>query len=56
MYDLGSGTFDLALVEIKDGEMKVKDHEGNNFFGGVDFDTLIVEKLLVPAIVKETGI
>ena len=56
VYDLGGGTFDIALVEISDGEMKVKDHEGNNFLGGVDFDTLMVEKLFVPHIVKETGI
>jgi molecular chaperone DnaK len=42
VYDLGGGTFDIALVEIRDGEMKVKDHEGNNFLGGVDFDNLIV--------------
>jgi molecular chaperone DnaK len=56
VYDLGGGTFDIALVEIKDGEMKVKDHEGNNFLGGTDFDTLIVERLIVPHIIAETGI
>jgi len=56
VYDLGGGTFDIALVEINDDEMNVKDHEGNNFLGGVDFDTMIVEKLFVPQIVKETGI
>ena len=48
VYDLGGGTFDVALVRIKDGEMKVLDHEGDNFLGGTDFDRLIVEKLLVP--------
>lgn len=56
VYDLGGGTFDIALVEINDGEMKVKDHEGNNFLGGTDFDALIVEKLIVPRIVEATGI
>ena len=56
VYDLGGGTFDIALVEIKDGEIKVKDHEGNNFLGGVDFDTLIVENVMVPQIAAETGI
>ena len=55
-YDLGGGTFDIALVEIRDGEMKVKDHEGNNFLGGVDFDTLIVEQLIIPQMVAETQI
>ena len=48
VYDLGGGTFDVALVRIQDGEMKVLDHEGDNYLGGTDFDRLIVEKLLVP--------
>lgn len=56
VYDLGGGTFDIALVHIADGEMKVADHEGNNFLGGVDFDSMIVEQLIVPAIVAETGV
>lgn len=55
VYDLGGGTFDIALVEIKDGEMKVKDHEGNNFLGGADFDRMIVDQLIVPEIVSKTG-
>lgn len=50
VYDLGGGTFDVALIKIKDGEMKVIDHEGDNFLGGADFDNLIVEKLIVPKI------
>lgn len=48
VYDLGGGTFDVALVSIQDGEMKVLDHEGNNFLGGTDFDKEIVEKLIMP--------
>ena len=48
VYDLGGGTFDVALVRSKDGEMKVLDHEGDNFLGGTDFDRLIVEKLITP--------
>jgi len=48
VYDLGGGTFDVALVRIQDGEMKVIDHEGDNYLGGYDFDRLIVEKLFVP--------
>jgi len=53
VYDLGGGTFDVALVRIKDGEMKVIDHEGDNFLGGADFDRLIVEKLVIPKILEE---
>ncbi len=50
VYDLGGGTFDVALIRIKDGEMKVIDHEGNNFLGGADFDQLIVDKIVIPAL------
>jgi molecular chaperone DnaK len=52
VYDLGGGTFDVALIKIKDGEMKVLDHEGDNFLGGADFDNMIVEKLVIPKILK----
>ena len=48
VYDLGGGTFDVALVRIADGELTVVDHEGNNYFGGMDFDQRIVEQLIVP--------
>lgn len=48
VYDLGGGTFDVALIKIQDGEMKVLYHEGNNFLGGADFDDRIVEKIIVP--------
>ncbi|MEM7659276.1 MAG: Hsp70 family protein [Bacteroidota bacterium] len=48
VYDLGGGTFDVALVRIQDGEMTVLDHEGDNFLGGTDFDQAIVEQLVVP--------
>jgi molecular chaperone DnaK len=48
VYDLGGGTFDVALIKIKEGEMKVLDHEGDNFLGGADFDNLIVEKMVIP--------
>jgi len=50
VYDFGGGTFDVALIKIKDGDMKVIDHEGHNFLGGADFDNLIVEKVLVPSL------
>jgi molecular chaperone DnaK len=53
VYDLGGGTFDVALIQIKDGEMKVLDHEGDNFLGGADFDSIIVEKFIIPKICEE---
>lgn len=50
VYDLGGGTFDVALIEIRNGEMKVLDHEGDNFLGGTDFDRMIVERFIIPKI------
>ncbi|MBN2594851.1 MAG: Hsp70 family protein [Sedimentisphaerales bacterium] len=52
VYDLGGGTFDVALVKIMEGELKIVDHEGNNYLGGADFDALIVEKIIVPQLEK----
>lgn len=48
VYDLGGGTFDTAIVTIDDGDMRVKDHQGNNFLGGVDLDRLMVLELILP--------
>jgi molecular chaperone DnaK len=48
VYDLGGGTFDVALVRIVEGELTVVDHEGDNYLGGTDLDALIVEKIVVP--------
>lgn len=53
VYDLGGGTFDLALVSIEDDEMKVVDHEGNNYLGGTDFDKAIIEKLIIPELQRQ---
>lgn len=56
VYDLGGGTFDVALVKIEDDEMKVVDHEGDNFFGGIDFDNLMIRELFVPYLEQQYGI
>lgn len=53
VYDLGGGTFDVALVKITNGEMKIIDHEGNNFLGGIDFDQMIIEKIIIPKLNEE---
>jgi len=52
VYDLGGGTFDVALLQVKEEELKVVDHKGNNYLGGVDFDIAIVEKIIVPKILS----
>ena len=50
VYDLGGGTFDVALVSIEEDEMRVLDHEGNNYLGGTDFDKAIIEQEIIPAL------
>ena len=52
VYDLGGGTFDVALIRIVEGELKVIDHEGDNYLGGGDFDAVLVENIIVPELSK----
>ena len=52
VYDFGGGTFDVALVKIVEGELTVVDHEGDNYLGGTDFDSKIVEELIAPTLQK----
>ncbi len=46
VYDLGGGTFDVSLLETRDGLLRVVGHDGDNFLGGRDFDQAIVDDLL----------
>jgi molecular chaperone DnaK len=48
IYDLGGGTFDLALAEAKAGEVNIVAHQGINMLGGRDFDRMIVHELVRP--------
>jgi molecular chaperone DnaK len=46
VYDLGGGTFDVSLLETRDGLLRVVGHDGDNFLGGRDFDQAIVDDIL----------
>lgn len=50
VYDLGGGTFDVAVISTKDGHLNVVEHRGNNLLGGKDIDRVIVEKIFLPAL------
>ena len=52
VYDLGGGTFDVALVQAIDGSVTVLAHEGINMLGGRDFDRLIVDNLVRPWLLR----
>jgi len=56
VYDLGGGTFDAAIMQIRDGEIHVANNGGNNRLGGKLFDWAIVEQVLIPFVVKEFGV
>lgn len=48
VYDLGGGTFDLALVMSTAGVVNVVAHEGINMLGGRDFDRIIFDSVVRP--------
>ncbi len=53
VYDLGGGTFDVALVNSKDGLLSVIAHNGDNFLGGKDFDAEIVYQKVIPELKEQ---
>jgi molecular chaperone DnaK len=48
VYDLGGGTFDIALVMSTAGTVNVIAHEGINMLGGRDFDRIIFDSIVRP--------
>ena len=47
VFDFGGGTFDAALALVQDGQITVKDTEGDNYLGGKDLDRAVLEKILL---------
>jgi molecular chaperone HscC len=43
VFDLGGGTFDVSILELFDGVMEVRASAGDNFLGGEDFDTALLQ-------------
>jgi molecular chaperone DnaK len=43
VYDLGGGTFDISLLEMREGVFEVLATAGDTFLGGEDFDHAIVD-------------
>jgi molecular chaperone DnaK len=48
IYDLGGGTFDVALAQAINGEVNIVAHQGINMLGGRDFDRMIVNEVVRP--------
>jgi molecular chaperone DnaK len=52
VYDLGGGTFDVALVQSLNGSVNIVAHEGINMLGGRDFDKAIVNAIVRPWLIE----
>ena len=46
IYDLGGGTFDISVIEIRDQVFEVKATGGDIFLGGIDFDNAMIHYVL----------
>src|SRR3954451_12283499 len=46
IYDLGGGTFDVSIIEIRDRVFEVKATGGDIFLGGLDFDQAMINWVL----------
>src|SRR5437764_14985744 len=46
IYDLGGGTFDVSIIEIRARVFEVKATGGDIFLGGLDFDEAMIQHVL----------
>jgi len=46
VYDLGGGTFDISIIEIRDKVFEVVATGGDTFLGGIDFDDRIIGQVI----------
>lgn len=53
VFDFGGGTFDAAVMQLRDGEIQVVNHGGDNQLGGKLIDWAIVDEILMPQVLQE---
>jgi len=46
VFDLGGGTFDVSIIDIRDRVFEVKATGGDIFLGGIDFDNVMIGHVL----------
>lgn len=56
VFDFGGGTFDVALVKLVEGIMKVIDTDGDNYLGGKNLDYAIVDEIILKYIEENYNI
>jgi len=49
VFDLGGGTFDVSILELFSGVMEVRATAGDNYLGGEDFVSLLVDGFIAEA-------
>jgi molecular chaperone DnaK len=47
VFDLGGGTFDMSVIEMRDRTFEVKATGGDIFLGGLDFDNVLMQYILI---------
>ena len=55
VYDLGGGTFDISVIDIKDRIFEVIATGGDTFLGGVDFDDRLM-RFVLESFLEEHGV
>jgi len=55
VYDLGGGTFDISIIEIRDKVFEVIATGGDTFLGGIDFDDKVMGSVM-ERFMEETGV
>ncbi len=55
VYDLGGGTFDISIIEIRDKVFEVVATGGDTFLGGIDFDDRVMGHVM-EKFMAETGV
>jgi len=56
VFDFGGGTFDAALLKIKDGVFTVENTEGDKYLGGKNIDYAIIDEIFIPYLQKNFAI
>jgi molecular chaperone DnaK len=55
VYDFGGGTFDAAVIQVRDEMIHVINDGGDDNLGGKDIDLAIVAEILIPAMYRKYG-
>lgn len=53
VFDFGGGTFDTALLKVEDGIPQIIDTEGDNYLGGKNLDSKVINDILIPHLRQE---